>query len=320
MREVRASRGARTSGERAGAAEWRRGRRFFSAFSRGSWFCAGLALALLAPFLRGEPLPSGPARIECANGAEPITAFTYKPPTYRHGPLVLVFHGVGRNAEDYRDFAITLAERFGAIVVAPMFDRERFPSLRYQRGGITRAEGAAAPPEEWTYAIVPKIVAQVRAREQRPALPYYLIGHSAGGQFLVRMAAFLPGEAQRIVAANPGSALFPTRDQEFGYGFGRLPPELGSDEVMRRYLAAPLTLYLGTGDVYPRPSFDASPAAMVQGPHRLARGRACFELARKIARERGWPFNWRKVETPGIGHDAAAMFAAREVEEALFGK
>jgi hypothetical protein len=26
------------------------------------------------------------------------------------------------------------------------------------------------------------------------------------------------------------------------------------------------------------------------------------------------------VETPGIGHDAAYMFAAKEVEDALFGR
>jgi hypothetical protein len=40
----------------------------------------------------------------------------------------------------------------------------------------------------------------------------------------------------------------------------------------------------------------------------------------KLARERGWVYNWRKVESPGIEHDAAAMFAAKEVGDALFGK
>jgi pimeloyl-ACP methyl ester carboxylesterase len=151
-------------------------------------------------------------------------------------------------------------------------------------------------------------------------LPYYLIGHSAGGQFLVRMAAFLPGEAQRIVAANPGSLLFPNRAHRFGYGFGSLPAELSDDSVIRRYLAAPLTLYLGTGDVLPSNNLDQSPDAMRQGPHRLARGRACFAAAEQLARERGWTFNWRKVETPDVGHAAAFMFAAKEVEDALFGR
>jgi pimeloyl-ACP methyl ester carboxylesterase len=270
--------------------------------------------------LQAAPLPKGPGKIECPNDAEPITLFTYKPPTYKDGPLLVVCHGVARNAEDYRNYAITLAERFRAIVVAPMFDTQRFPSLRYQRGGLVGTDGKAQPPERWTYAIIPKIVAHVRAEENQPALPYYLIGHSAGGQFLVRLAAFMPGDAVRIVAANPGSHLFPTRDQDFGYGFGGLPNGLSSDDVIRRYLAAPLTIYLGTDDIYPRPSFDDSQPAMRQGANRLERGRACFAAAERLAKERGWTFNWRKVETPGIGHEAAFMFAAKEADDALFGK
>ena len=281
-------------------------------------------VALLFAFVwcaaHAAPLPMGPGKIEFPNGTEPITLFTYKPPTYKDGPLLVVCHGVQRNAEDYRNFAITLAERFGAIVVAPLFDTARFPSLRYQRGGLLDKDGKIQPPEAWTYAVIPKIVAHLRELEASPKLPYYLIGHSAGGQFLVRLAAFMPGEAVRIVAGNPGSHLFPDREQKFGYGFGGLPDELSNDEVLRRYLAAPLTFYLGTADITPEHSFDASPEGMKQGPNRLARGRACFAAAQKLAQERGWAFNWRKVETPGIGHEAAFMFAAKEAGDALFGK
>ncbi|MEY2877625.1 MAG: hypothetical protein RLZZ15_5 [Verrucomicrobiota bacterium] len=279
----------------------------------------GFFLALFCG-VHAEPLPVGKGRLEFTGAAEPITLFTYKPAGYTDGPLLVVCHGVQRNAEDYRDHAIAMAERFRAIVVAPLFDTARFPSARYQRGGLLDAKGTARAPGEWTYAFIPKIVAHVRGIEGRPALPYYLIGHSAGGQFLVRLAAFQPGEAVRIVACNPGSALFPTREQDFGYGFGKLPAALSDDAHLRAYLAAPLTLFLGTGDVTPEHSLDVSAAAMRQGPHRLARGRACFEFARKLAADRGWAFNWRKVETPGIDHDAKRMFAAKEVEDALFGK
>lgn len=284
---------------------------------RLAWIFLGVALPA---WLAATPLPVGSARTELPDQVEPIVLFTYKPPTYREGPLLIVCHGVGRNAEDYRNFAITLAERFGVMVVAPLFDKERFPTLRYQRGGLVDAAGRAERPEKWTYAYIPRIVAHVRTREGRPALPYYLIGHSAGGQFLVRLAAFLPGEATRIVAANAGSHLFPTRAATFGYGFAGLPPELSSDEVLRRYLAAPLTLYQGTGDTIADPNMDATPPAMQQGRNRLERGRAAFAAAEALARERGWAFHWRLVETAGIGHDAAFMFAAPEAGLALFGK
>lgn len=282
----------------------------------GLWALSVLAVTLV----RAEPLPVGPGRIEWPNGAEPITVFTYKAPSYRDGPLLVVFHGVQRKAEDYRNYAITLAERFGVLVVAPLFDKERFPLARYQRGGVVDANGRAVPPDQWTFALVPRLVAHIRAREGRPEMPYSLIGHSAGGQFLARLAAFLPGEAVRIVAANPGSHLWPSRAADYGYGFGGLPTALAGDEAIRRYLAAPLTLYLGTGDVTPEHSLDVSPAAMQQGTNRLERGRACFAAAQRLAQERGWVFNWRQVETPGVPHEADRMFAAPEVGAALFGK
>ena len=280
-----------------------------------------LLIVLLAVHrLDAAPLKVGAHRLEFTHEGEVIEVFTYRPPTYRDGPLFVIFHGVARNAEDYRNFAITLAERFRALVVAPRFDKERFPLERYQRGGLVDKAGRVQPPERWTYAAVPRLVERIRADEGRPALPYYLIGHSAGGQFLVRLAAFLPTDAGRIVAANPGSHLFPTRERDFGYGFGALPAELSSDEVLRRYLAAPLTLYLGTGDTLVEANLDQSPAAMLQGGNRLERGRACFAFAAELARARGWTFGWRKVETPGIGHDAAEMFAAPEVAAAIIGR
>ena len=286
-------------------------------FICGCWFLA--ALILSATPVAAAPLPVGPAQITVDVGL-PLEVFTYKPPTYRDGPLIVVFHGVQRNAEDYRNFAITLAERFGAIVVAPRFDKPRFPTEAYQRGGIMK-DGQVQPPEAWTFALVPRLVARLRADEGRPELPYYFIGHSAGGQFLVRLVALAGAQgARRVVATNPGSHLFPTRDAGYGYGFGGLPGELADDGAIRRYLAAPLTLYLGTNDTDPdHPSMDRSPGAMAQGRSRYERGLACYAAARQLAAERGWAFNWRKVETSSVEHDAARMFAAPAAEDALFG-
>ena len=262
-----------------------------------------------------EPLPPGPGSFLCP-GAD-LQVFTYKPASYTDGPLLVVFHGVGRDARAYRDHAILMAERFRAIVAAPLFDARRFGRDLYQRGGVLR-QGQPQPADQWTFARVAPLVAWIRRLEGRPDLPVYLIGHSGGGQFLERMAAFLPGEPCRIVAANPGTHLFPTRDLPFPFGFGGLPQHLGDDAAISAYLAAPLTLYLGTGDTVQDKDFDRSPAAMAQGSTRLERGRACFEMGRRLAADRHWPFNWRKVEVQGVGHSAGRMFAQPEVEDALF--
>lgn len=270
--------------------------------------------------VNAQKIIMGSSKMVFDNEGEPITLFTYKPATYKKGPIFVIFHGVNRNAEDYRNFAITLGERFGAIVVAPLFDSARFPSARYQKGGILKKD-IAQKVEKWTYSIIPKIISNIKSLEQNDSLDYYLIGHSAGGQFLVRMAAFLPGDAIRIVAANPGSDLFPTKDQPYGYGFGGLPLSLSNDTILKNYLAAPLTIFLGIDDIRPEHNFDTSADGMIQGSSRLERGRNCYEYAKKLAKQKGWKFNWRKVETKeAIDHDAARMFAAPEIQKALFGK
>ena len=279
-----------------------------------------VTLALFfASIVAASPIPVRAGKMTIDVGL-PLEVFTYKPANYTDGPLIVVFHGVNRNADEYRDFAITLAERIGAIVAAPLFDRERFPSEAYQRGGVTKSR-KPQPREKWTFMLVPKIVAALRAAENRPDWPYYFVGHSAGGQFLVRMVALAgPLGAERVIAANPGSHLFPTREADYGYGFGGLPREWSNDEALRRYLAAPLTFYLGTHDNDPNDrNLERSEAAMRQGAFRYARGLNCFEFARQMAEKRGWEFNWRKVEAPGIAHNAARMFAAEQSKDALFG-
>ena len=277
-------------------------------------FCA-LLTAAGAAF--AQPIPVGKSQFTTTLGCTTIQVYTYHPTNYAGGPLFVVFHGMLRNADAYRDSAIVLGDTFGALIATPEFDANRFPSETYQRGGVFQ-KNKLQPKENWTYSLIPKLVEELRRRESRPDLPYYYVGHSAGGQFLVRMTAFLPTEVQRIVAVNPGAHIFPTRNLPFPYGFGGLPQELGDDAALKRFLAQPLTLYLGTADVLEE-NLDLKPDAMKQGPTRIERGRANFRLAQNLAAEKGWACNWRIVEAPGIGHNSIEMFSHVNCAEALFG-
>ena len=282
-----------------------------------------LGFSLLGVFSSGMagPLPKGVGKFTLENEGQPIEVFTYKPPTYNQGPLIVVVHGSGRDAEPYRNNAISVAERANAIIVAPLLDRERFPDESYKRGGGVMKDGKVQSQDKWSYHILNRLVAAVREMEGAPKMPYYFLGHSGGGQFVAKMAMFMPDGPVRFVAANPGSNVFPDKEIPFPYGLGGLTPELSGDDILKRYCAAPLTLYLGTGDIHQNASdgFDFSEHAMKQGPVRLARNHNYFNLMRKLAAERGWPFNWRIVETSGIGHSGARMFHADEVLDALFG-
>jgi len=275
---------------------------------------------LLLAIAMSTSIPLGSSEMKLDIRATELEIFCYKPKNYTGERMIMVFHGTLRNASDYRDHAIAMADRFGALIVAPKFDSERFPGRRYNRGGILKEDGTANPKEEWTYAFIPEIAKAVREREAKPKLPYTLIGHSAGGQFLVRLAGFYDSGAVRIVASNAGSALFPTREAPFGYGYGNVPAELSSDEMIKNYLAQPLTLYLGTEDNKPDEYFDESEEAMKQGGGRYQRNQAVYAKAKALATDKGWKFNWRIVEAPGVGHDHEKMFNHERAEEALFGR
>lgn len=286
----------------------------------------GLLLTCVSPSLaemaiaQSVPLPIGKSNTAVSALQNEIELYCYKPAAFAGEKLILVLHGTNRNAEEYRDHAVGLADQFSGLLVAPKFDAERFPSIKYNRGGILHEDGSAAPPQDWTYHYIPIIVQSIREREQLPNLKLWVIGHSAGGQFIARMSAFLDIGAERLVAANPGSHLFPTTTAPFGYGFGGLPESLVGEKRLKQYLSAPLTIYVGTGDDHPDEYFDDSPEAMRQGSGRYQRGLTCFHFARQIAESNGWSFGWQLVEAEGVGHDHQAMFDHSNVAEALFGK
>ena len=266
-------------------------------------------------------IPAGRGELLLRVDGHDFQTFTYRSKDYaaKKGPLILVFHGSARNARDYRDYAAGLANRCGGLAVAPCFDCRQFSEADYSYGKVLSA-GHLMPREQWTFTLAPKLIEAVRKMERRSDMPYYLIGHSAGGQFVERLLVFANVKPLRAVAANAGSHLFPTRDIPFPYGFGGLPQSLAGDEVLKAYLAMPLVIYVGTADTSPdAKKIDASRTAEREGPTRLTRGHRCFQMGEKLARAKGWPFHWRLVEAPGVGHSASKMFSRPSVKRPCSG-
>ena len=264
------------------------------------------------PPVLAAPITTGRQVIDI-NGT-PMVVFTYRPAGCSDPPLLLVFHGIARNAGTYRDDARTLADRLCLLVVAPVFGKRAFPAWRYQRGGIVK-DAVVQNARDWTGTLVLDLVAWAREREGRP-LPYSLLGHSAGGQFLDRLAAFVPTEARRIVIANAGSYVFASLEIDAPYGLGKVYSGTDGEAALRRYLEQPLTIYLGQGDTRDDERNDY-PEALAQGASRYQRGLNVFNAAKTLAQARGWKFDWRLVELPGVGHNARKMFSAPQASEAL---
>jgi poly(3-hydroxybutyrate) depolymerase len=264
------------------------------------------------------PKGKGETTVRTTQGS--LQVFTYKPARFSSGPILFVFHGQKRNAANYRDYAIPLAGKMQAMVAAPCFDADAFPVQSYSQGNLFDGKGRFQPRREWSLTTALEVIRAVLAREGNPERPYCLLGHSAGGQFVVRLAAMEKTGAQRLVAANPGTYAFPRADWDWPYGFGRLPAEMGGEKNLRRFLATPLTVLLGQADTNNSTeagNFPATPEANRQGTNRLERGRNFFEAGRQVAHEKGWEFGWEKVEIPGVGHDGELMINDLATERIL---
>jgi pimeloyl-ACP methyl ester carboxylesterase len=269
-----------------------------------------LTWLLSAGPLAAAPIGTGRQTVD-VNGT-PMVVFTYRPAGCPEPSLLVVFHGIARNAQSYRDYTRVLADRLCLLVAAPVFEEQAFPGWRYQRGGIVK-NAAVQDARDWTGRLVLDLVAWVRRQEERP-LAYSLLGHSAGGQFLDRLAAFVPTEARRIVIANAGSYVFPSLEIAAPYGLGKVYSEADGEAALRRYLEQPLTIYLGQGDTR---DDERNDYALAQGNSRYQRGINVFNAGKMLAQQRGWRFNWRLVELPGVGHSARKMFSAPQAFEAL---
>ena len=100
------------------------------------------------------------------------------------------------------------------------------------------------------------------------------------------------------------------------YGFGEIWSPAEGEAALRRYLAAPITVLLGQEDTGSH-NLVTNEEAEEQGGTRLERGQNVFREAELTARTHGWAFHWTVAVVPGVGHDAAHMFASDQALAAL---
>jgi len=256
-------------------------------------------------------IPEGSGRftiaVERSGGPVPLDVFSYRPPGLAaDAPVFVVVHGVARNARTYRDAWIETASALGALLLAPHFSRESYPTPReFEVGGMRDAERRALPRPVWTYHAIERLFDEARASLGLATEAYLLYGHSAGGQFVHRMVTFMPeARIRAAVAANAGCYTMPWPAERFPYGLG----DMAAEADLRSAFGRRLTILLGEGDDDPdHGHLLKSREAMRQGPHRLARGRYYFRHARETAAALGAPFDWRLVTVPDIGHSNSRL-------------
>jgi len=232
-----------------------------------------------------------------------MRAHYHRPASYRpDAPVLMVLHGVKRNADWYRDAWRELSDRHGFLVLAPEFDRENFPGGRsFNRGSMRDAGGDWQPQRDWAFNAIESLFDAARGWTGSTRDRYLMFGHSAGAQFVHRMVTFMPKlRLERAVAANAGWYTMPDKAQMYPYGFD------GARVTLAQHRAAfgrRMTVMLGDADDDPNHRYlHNTPPAKRQGPHRYARGLSYFERAKAAAARLDVEFEWTLEIVSGAGH------------------
>ena len=248
-----------------------------------------------------RPLADRPVRVFYDAPADPSTA-----------EILIVMHGVGRNAEEYRaDWEPLLADR-NVIVVVPEFSDADYPgSASYNAGNLVDQDGRPQPREQWTFNVIEALFDFVVRDVHSQAKDYALFGHSAGAQFVHRFVEFMPENRARVaVAANAGWYTMPDDSVPFPYGLRGAPAQ---QRDLGPAFDANLIVLLGSDDTDPGDdSLRHDERSDQQGRHRLERGENFYRVARDVAAHESLPFRWRMQLMPGVAHSHTDAAAAAE--------
>ncbi len=239
-----------------------------------------------------------------------IRVWTYKPERWKdQDKIVFVMHGGGRNADNYLDAWVELAEDNNLLIVAPEFEN-KFSNITtndYQEGNLFTFFGTKNPKSKWAYAVVENIFDHIKSVNPITNSHYDIFGHSAGGQFVHRMIMIMPeSRIGTAIAANAGLYSFPDENLEFPYGFKKTNVKLNTH--LQTAYKKRLIILLGELDNDPSlGTFRTTELAMEQGAHRLERGTHFFNTNEKLSKEYNWSFNWSIDTVKEVGHDYREM-------------
>jgi hypothetical protein len=236
--------------------------------------------------------------------------WTYKPQNWNDkDKIVFVMHGGGRNADDYLNAWVELADESNLLIVAPEFENKfsKYTTNDYQEGNLFTFFRTKNPKSEWAFTVVENIFDHIKSVNSVTNEQYDIFGHSAGGQFVHRMIMIMPESRIRTaISANSGFYSFPDENLEFPYGISNTDVKPNPD--LKKVYEKKLVVLLGEFDNDASlGTFRTTELAMEQGKHRLERGTNFFNANKKKSEQNEWVFNWTIDTVKNVGHDYRKM-------------
>jgi poly(3-hydroxybutyrate) depolymerase len=250
-------------------------------------------------------IPEGPGNFDFVDPrgdrTKQTAIYTYVPEgiDVTKAPIAFIIHGAHRSVEGVRDDWERHADKYGFIVIAPLFDKEQWG--HFETAGIFSRSGTLRDKSQTSYYLIEHLFDAVKQATGNTTERYFLYGFSEGGQFTQRFVLFMP-EARyvRAVIGSPSHYMMPRFDVKFPYGLKGAPATAAS---LRPVFGRDVVLLLADQDNDPNhPQLSKTPEAEAQGPHRVARGHTYFNEVRKCAARLKTPLRWRLRTVHGAGH------------------
>jgi len=243
----------------------------------------------------------------------PITVFYHIPDSaHQSSPIAMVVHGSARDGEYLRNALKPESDRRNAIILMPNFGSAEYSNNYFLLGnlfddGENPSVASQNDSTEWTYAIIEQLFIHFRAEVANKDARYDLVGFSGGGQFAHRFALFAHRpQCDRIVACSSGWYTLPDAASPYPYGLGTT--QRASDADVRKALATPLHLAVGSADTDPNSSgLRHTAEADAQGLNRVQRANYAFQRAMDQSTALNAPLAWSLHLESGVAHSAVGM-------------
>lgn len=242
-------------------------------------------------------------------GSKVMKVYYYVPASSNDStPILFVFHGVDRNAKDYRDAMISKAQFHKFIVIAPEFSDANFPTGdKYNLGNVfvdgdNPSSGTLNVESTWTFSVIEPLFDFVKEDLGNTSANYHIFGHSAGGQFAHRFIMFKPNARyDKVVASASGWYTVTDVTTNFPYGFKESP--LVNSNFLNLF-SKKLIIQVGSLDNDPNASgLRRNTQSDVQGTNRFDRANYFYNAGNQLATNTNIPFNWSLYINLGKDHN-----------------
>ncbi|HEY7690131.1 MAG TPA: PHB depolymerase family esterase [Dongiaceae bacterium] len=240
--------------------------------------------------------------------------FVYAPRGLRpDSPLLVSVHGISRNARDHVEAFTRMADRYDAMILAPVFTDYRYGD--YQRLG-RRGRGSRAD------LALQRLASHVIFEWGLASAKFYLYGHSGGAQFAHRYAMAYPQDVAAVGVSAAGWYTLPDPDLPYPYGIGPTSDSYGLTLDPAEFLQVPACVFVGEDDRSRDGAFNRSDKLdSSQGRNRIERAANWVEAMNRAAAGYGYKTRYTLHVLPDADHDFDELVdagLARELFVCLF--